>query len=216
MTLKKKEIPTCLFLDIGGVLLSDGWDHHARKLAAMHFRLERVEMEHRHRLTFETYEVGKFTLDDYLTEVIFYKKRSFSRTQFWKFMCAQSTPHLQMIDLIAELKQQHQLKVAAVSNEARELNAYRIKTFHLDRIIDFYISSCFVHLHKPDADIFRLALDISNVPPKHVVYIENTAMFVNVAKKLGLQCIQHIDFKTTVKMLADLGLQTEGASYART
>jgi putative hydrolase of the HAD superfamily len=89
------------------------------------------------------------------------------------------------------------LKVAVVSNEGRELNAYRIKEFGLDRFVDFYISSCFVHVRKPDADIFRLALDIAQVPADQVVYIENTPMFVQVAEGLGIKSILHTDYTST-------------------
>jgi hypothetical protein len=43
-----KRIPiTRLFVDIGGVLLTDGWDHHARKRAAANFKLELAEMGNR-------------------------------------------------------------------------------------------------------------------------------------------------------------------------
>ena len=54
---------TALFLDIGGVLLTDGWDHHARKRAATNFKLAWADMEARHHLVFETYEEGKLSLD---------------------------------------------------------------------------------------------------------------------------------------------------------
>jgi putative hydrolase of the HAD superfamily len=44
----KKSAPiTTLFLDIGGVLLPNGWDHHARKRAATIFKLELAEMKDR-------------------------------------------------------------------------------------------------------------------------------------------------------------------------
>ena len=91
-TMKKATAITCVFLDIGGVLLSDGWDHHARKRAATNFKLELAEMEDRHHLTFETYEEGKLTLEEYLDLVVFYRKRSFTRAQFRRFIFAQSKP----------------------------------------------------------------------------------------------------------------------------
>jgi hypothetical protein len=56
-----------------------------------------------------------------------------------------------------------------IDNETRELNAYRIRKFKLDGFVDFFISSCFVHLRKPHADIFRLALDIALAPARQVV-----------------------------------------------
>src|ERR1700683_1297873 len=162
----KAIVITCLFLDIGGVLLSDGWDHHARKRAAKHFKLEWAEMENRHNLNFATYEEGKLTLEEYLGRVIFYQKRTFTRAQFRHFMFAQSKPYPEMITLVRSLKIKFGLKIVVVSNEARELNSHRIRKFKLDRFVDAFVSSCFVHIRKPDADIFLLALDIAQTPAR--------------------------------------------------
>jgi len=198
---------TCMFLDIGGVLLTNGWDHHSRKRAATHFKLEFAEMESQHHLTFEIYQQGKLTLEEYLDRVVFYRSRSFTRAQFRRFMYAQSKPYSEMIQLVAGLKIRHGLKIVVVSNEGRELNAYRIRKFKLDRFVDAFISSCFVHVCKPDADIFRLALDIAQVAAREVVFIENTPMFVQVAEDLGIRSVLHKDYKSTCIELASLGLQ---------
>jgi len=207
----KRAIPiTTLFLDVGGVLLNNGWDHHARRRVARHFNLEWAEMEERHRLTFETHEEGKLTFEEYLGRVVFYQKRPFTRAQFRCSMCAQSKPYPEMIALIAQLKTRYGLKIVVVSNEAREVNAYRIRKFKLAGFVDSFISSCFVGLRKPDADIFRLALDISQTPARQVLYIENTPMFVQVAEGLGIRSILHTDYKSTCAKLAWLGLHQSG------
>ena len=139
----EKAIPiTTLFLDIGGVLLTDGWDHLARRRAAKKFKLEWTEMEYRHQLNFDTYEEGKLTLEEYLDRVIFYQKRPFTRAQFWRFMQAQSKSFPEMIKMIISLKVRHGLKIFVVSNESRELNAYRISKFKLGEFVDAFISSC--------------------------------------------------------------------------
>jgi putative hydrolase of the HAD superfamily len=208
-TMKKTTAITCVFLDIGGVLLTDGWGHHARKRAAANFKLEWVEMEARHQLTFDTYENGKLTLKEYLGRVVFYRKRPFTFAQFRRFMFAQSKPYPKMIELVAQLKARHGLKIAVVSNEARELNAYRIQKFKLDGFVDSFISSCFVHVRKPDADIFRLALDIAQAPARQVVYIENTPMFVQIAESLGIRSILHADYASTRAKLASFGLRND-------
>ena len=206
----KRAIPiTTLFLDIGGVLLTDGWDHHARKRAATNFKLEWAEIEARHNLTFDTYEEGKLTLEEYLARVVFYQKRPFTRAQFRRFMFAQSKPYPEMIELVAQLKARHGLEIVVVSNEARELNVHRIRKFKLDRVVDSFVSSCFVHIRKPDADMFRLALDISQAPARQVVYIENTPMFVQVAEGLGIRSILHTDYRSTRAKLASLGLPND-------
>src|SRR5665647_1523869 len=206
----KRVIPiTTLFLDIGGVLLTNGWDHHARRRAAMVFKLEWADMEDRHALTFNTYEEGRLTLEEYLSQVVFYRKRPFSRAQFRRFMFAQSKPYPEMIELVRKLKARYGLKIVAVSNEGRELNSHRIRKFKLDGFVDSFISSCFVHVRKPDAVIFRLALDIVQAPARRVVYIENTPMFVQVAEGLGIQSILHTHYGSTCVKLASFGLRNE-------
>jgi putative hydrolase of the HAD superfamily len=206
-TMKKTTAITCMFLDIGGVLLTDGWGHVSRKLAAKAFDLNPEQMESRHNQAFDTYELGKLTIKEYLSRVVFYEERPFTPAQFRKFMFAQSKPYPKMIELVRKLKARYGLKVAVVSNEARELNSYRIRKFKLDGFVDFFISSCFVHLRKPDADIFRVALDIAQVPANQVVYIENLLMFVQVAEGLGIRGIYHTDYKSTCAKLASFGLE---------
>ncbi|MBE3122404.1 MAG: HAD hydrolase-like protein [Thermoplasmata archaeon] len=206
----KKVAPiTALFLDIGGVLLNDGWSHQSREMAAMVFNLDLAEINHRHQLTVETYEVDKLTLKEYLSLVVFYREQSFSRIEFQKFMFEQSKPHPhpRMIKLIRKLKTQYGLKICVVSNEGRELNEYRIRKFKLDGFVDSFISSCFVHVRKPDAEIFQLALDITQAPARHIVYIENTPMFVQIAEGLGIRSILHTDYKSTCEKLASFGLE---------
>jgi putative hydrolase of the HAD superfamily len=207
--MKKATEITCVFLDIGGVLLTDGWDHLARRRAAKNFKLEWAEMEDRHRLTFEIFEEGKISLEEYLSLVVFHQKRNFTRSQFRRFMFAQSKAFPDMIDLVAQLKLNLRLKIAIVSNEARELNAYRIDKFGLERLVDCFISSCFVHIRKPDADIFRLALVIAQVRPARAVFIDNTPMFVQIAEGLGIQGVLHTDCDSTRANLAHLGLNAE-------
>jgi Predicted hydrolase (HAD superfamily) len=214
--MKKSCSMTALFVDIGGVLLTDGWGHGSRKLAAKAFNLNPEEMETRHNQVWDTYELGKLNLEDYLNRVVFYQKRPFTRSQFQKFMFAQSKPYPQMIDLVRRIKVKHGLKIVVVSNEARELNAYRIRKFKLDGFVDSFISSCFVHVRKPDADIFRLALDIAQAPARQVVYIENTPMFVQIAEGLGIRSILHTDYRSTCARLAAFGLQNDGGVVRET
>ena len=203
-----KSVPvTTLFLDIGGVVLSNGWGHESRRSAADVFNLDFDEMDERHHVIQITYEEGKITLNDYLKRVVFYQKRSFTINQFRDFMFSQSTPNLEMIEYIRQLKDQYNLKIAVVNNEGRELNEHRIKKFKLNQFVDFFISSCFVHFRKPDADIFRIALDIAQVPVQHVVYIEDMKMFVDVARDLGIRSIQHKDYLSTSAELALMGLK---------
>jgi putative hydrolase of the HAD superfamily len=202
---KSGQSPTTIFTDIGGVLLTNGWDRSARKKAIEQFKLDPGETEERHHLTFDTYESGKISLSEYLKRLVFYTKRKFTEEDFREFMFAQSKPFPEMLSLIRSIKEKYGIKIAVVNNEGSELNVHRINTFRLGEFVDFFISSCIVHLRKPDADIFRVALDIAHVPPEKVIYLEDRPMFVQVADTLGIRGIIHRDFNTTKKRLAELG-----------
>lgn len=198
---------TTLFLDIGGVLLNNGWDRGLRRKAAETFRLDYEEMDERHHLTFGTYEEGKLSLYEYLYQVIFYKERSFTREEFTAFMFGQSKAFPEMIDFICKLKKHYNLRTVAVSNEGRELTIHRINKFELDTFIDIFISSCFVHYRKPDVDIYRMALDIARVHPSKVVYIDDRSMFVEVANSLDIHGIHHTGYESTRTALKAFSLE---------
>jgi len=208
--MKTNSAITTLFLDVGGVLLTNGWDHQARRRVAKHFKLDWAEMQERHALNFEIQEEDKITFREYIDRVIFWQKRPFTRAEFRQFMFAQSKPFTEMIELVRNLKAKYKLKVFVVSNEAREVNAYRIRRFKLDDFVDAFISSCFVRLRKPDTDIFRMALDIAQVPPGQIVYIENTPLFVQIAESFGIRSILHTDYQSSAAKLAALGLAITG------
>jgi len=195
-----------LFLDIGGVLLTNGWDRDSRRRAATRFGLDFADMDERHHLTFDTYEEGKLSLDEYLQRVVFCQERSFSMKEFEAFMFEQSQPYSDMLALVRALRERYHLKVASVNNEGRELSIHRIRRFNLSEVIDFFVSSCFVHYRKPDADIYRMALDIAQVPPEQVLYIEDRVMFVEVAQGLGIRGIRHTSYESTRVALESYGL----------
>jgi putative hydrolase of the HAD superfamily len=187
--MKGEQIST-LFLDVGGVLLTNGWGSGSRKLAAEKFKLDFKDMDERHHLTFDTYEMGKLTLDQYLKRLVFYEPKEFSIEEFKTFMFEQSKPLPESVAFFKELKAKHKLHVIAVNNEGRELNDYRIKTFKLDELFDAFVSSCIVKFRKPDTDIFHIACDIAHTTPEQTLMIDDRLMFVEVARSVGLHALQ--------------------------
>lgn len=147
-------------------------------------------------------------MDEYLDIAVFYEPRSFSKDEFRQFMFAQSKPYPEMIELIKSLKKRYGLKIVAVSNEARELNTYRIQEFELASFIDFFVSSTYVHIRKPDMEIYKLALDMAQVQPGEVICIDDVSVFITVAESLGIKGICHINFETTCKKLQSFGFET--------
>jgi putative hydrolase of the HAD superfamily len=198
-----------LFIDLGGVMLTNGWDSDTRKAAAEEFHLDLAEVDSRHRMTFDTYEIGKLTLHDYLSRAIFYTPRSFTREQFVEWIYAQSKPYTDMIALVRGLKRKYGLKVVVVSNEGREISEFRIRKFNLGEFVDAFVCSAFVHLRKPDNDIYRLALDLSQIPANQTAYLEDRPLFVEVAGQFGIRAILHRSVVSTKAALTALGLTLE-------
>jgi putative hydrolase of the HAD superfamily len=198
---------THLFLDSGGVLLTNGWDRSLRKLVARQFGVDQAEMDERHHLTYDTYESGKMSLAAYLERVLFYEPRAFTFQEVFDFITGQARPYQDMIDLVRGLKARYGLKVALLSNEGREITSDRVKRFQMAEYVDFFIVSAFVHFRKPDLDIYRVALDIAHAEPERVAYVDDRHMFVEVASTLGIHSICHMGFESTRAALGELGLK---------
>lgn len=195
-----------IFTDIGGVLLTNGWDKNMRKQAAKIFQLNEEEMNSRHTMMADLYEIGKISLDDYLDAVVFFEERSFTKAQFKKFMFDQSQPYAEVIDFMKTFKAEHQLKMISVNNEGRELMDYRIQTFKLYEFIDFFVTSSFVHLKKPDKDIFKLALDLIQLQPEEIIYIDDRLILVEVAQQMGMYGVHYTNRADLQKILEELML----------
>ena len=195
-----------LFLDIGGLILTNGWDRAMRRRAAETFGLDFDEMNERHNLTFDTYERGLLSLEEYLRRVVFHHDRPFTPAQFKTFMFEQSQLLNGNLELFRKVADEYGLQVVAISNEGRELAIHRIHKFHLTDFMDFFIISSFVRFRKPDEDIFRLALDLAQVQPEQAIYIDDRLLFVEVAQGMGIHSIYHEDLKKTCQSLEDLGL----------
>jgi putative hydrolase of the HAD superfamily len=203
---QENSVIKAIFLDIGGVLLTNGWDHHARERAAGHFSLEINELNDRHRIIFDSYESGKMSLTQYLNLLIFYEKRTFTEAAVIEFIIAQSKPFPDMIRFITDLKKSTGIKIVAVNNEGREINEYRIASFGLNKIFDCFVSSCYVHTRKPDQDIYRLATDIANVSLDEVVYVDDRLIFIQAASEFGIRGIHHTSLNSTKEAFEKFGL----------
>lgn len=193
------------FLDIGGVLLSNGWGHVSRQAAAKKFGFDYDTMNTLHEFIFDIYEEGKVSLDVYLDTVLFYDERSFSKEEFIAFMLQESKELPQLLPWLIELKAQHpHVKVFSINNEPKELNDYRIKTFGLRRLFDGFISSCDVNLRKPDPQIFKLAMAVAAVSPQECIYIDDREVLTRASTKCGMQSWQHKTFEATKQFMESL------------
>ncbi len=200
---------TTLFLDIGSVLLTNGWDTASRKLASKKFNIDYEDFAERHGYLSSLYEEGKMTLNDYLDKAIFYEERSFSKTDFKNFIFSQSEPIPKMIELFKNLKSKYKLKIVSLNNEGLELSRYRVETFKLNDLFDFFVTSCFVNMRKPDENIYKLAMNLAYSKCEESLFIDDRYFNVETAANLGINAFQHKDYKTTREELARYGLKAD-------
>lgn len=190
-----------IFWDVGGVLLSNAWDHTERAQALAQFHLDPEEFHARHELLVSPFERGKITLDEYLDRTVFYAQRSFTRDAFRESMFALSQPFPDVLQFAQSLAHSNRYLMGTINNESRELNDYRIEQFGLRKIFRLFISSCFVGLRKPERDIYRLALEITQIPADQCCFVDDRALNLECASQLRMHTIQ---MKNLPQLRADL------------
>jgi len=198
---------SAIFWDVGGVLLSNGWDRDQREKALERFHLDSEEFHDRHEMLVSSFERGKITLDEYLDRTIFYRVRPFTRAEFKEFMLGLSQPLLEVLDLARALAGSGKYLMGTINNESRELNLHRIEKFGLREIFEIFVSSCFVGYRKPEKDIYRLALDITQKLPAQCCFIDDRDLNLESAQKLGMRTIQMQSGEQLRQELGKLGVQ---------
>ena len=200
------EISTILW-DVGGVLLTNGWDRNGRAAVLKRFQLDPEPFEQRHELVNDPWEKGLMTAEEYLRRTVFYQPRPFTPAEFLQMMKEQSTllPHTAM-RILQDLAASEEIELAMLNNEARELNDYRIEQFELGRYFDSFFSSCYVGLRKPDPKFFDLALDVLQRDPEEVAFIDDRQGNCEAAEALGIHAIHYLDEAQCVQALERLGL----------
>ncbi|MFZ0417913.1 MAG: HAD-IA family hydrolase [Candidatus Sulfotelmatobacter sp.] len=190
-----------IFWDVGGVLLSNAWDHTERAAALERFRLDEKEFHARHAMVVSSFERGKISLDEYLDRTVFYCDRSFTRGEFRDYMFSLSHPKTDVLAFARSLANSGKYFMATINNESRELNLYRIEKYGLREIFRLFVSSCFVGFRKPESGIYRLAIETTQINPEQCCFIDDRALNLECAAKLGMRPIQ---MQTLDQLLGDL------------
>ena len=195
-----------IFWDVGGVLLSNAWDHTQRAAALEHFHLDEEEFHDRHEMVVSSFERGKITLDEYLDRTVFYRTRPFTPDAFRDYMYSLSQPFPDVLQFAQALTDSGKYFMGTINNESRELNDYRIEKYGLRNIFRLFVSSCFVGFRKPERDIYRLALETTQIPAEQCCFIDDRALNLECAVKLGMQTIQMQEVQQLRGDLAKLGV----------
>ena len=192
---------TTLFWDIGGVILTNGWDTASRRLAVETFHLDWDEFHDRHDLSFPAVDSGNMSLDEYLKRTIFYRQRPFSREDFIAFMYAQSREYPDSRAVLDCLALKKKYFIGSINNEPFELNEYRIAKFNLRRDFQVFFSSCYLHTRKPEETIFRIALEVTQRAPAECVFIDDRPLNLENPAKLGMNAIH---FQNAAQLRSEL------------
>ena len=195
-----------LYWDVGGVLLTNAWDRTQRIVALEHFHLDAEEFHDRHEMVVSSFERGKITLDEYLDRTVFYRTRPFSRDEFRDFLFSLSQPFPEVLRFAQALSDSGKYFMGTINNESRELNYYRIDKFGLRKTFRLFVSSCFVGFRKPERDIYRLALETTQIPAEQCCFIDDRALNLECAVKLGMQTIEMQQLEQLRGDLAKLGV----------
>jgi putative hydrolase of the HAD superfamily len=195
-----------IFWDVGGVLLSNAWDHTQRIAALEHFSLDEEEFHDRHEMVVSSFERGKITLDEYLDRTVFYRARPFSKDAFREFMLSLSQPFPGVLAFAQALTDSHKYFMGTINNESRELNLYRIEKYGMRKTFRIFVSSCFVGLRKPERDIYRLALEITQFPAEECCFVDDRPINLEEAAKLGMRTIEMRAIEELRADLAKLGV----------
>src|SRR5579863_2109939 len=196
-----------IFWDVGGVLLTNAWDHTERADALEHFHLDAKDFQARHEMVVSSFERGKISLDEYLDRTVFYCVRPFTRDQFRDYMFSLSRPMPEVLTFARALADARKYFMGTINNESRELNVYRIEKFGLRDIFRVFVSSCFVGLRKPESGIYRLALETTQINPEESVFIDDSALNLECAAKLGMRTIQMQNLEQLREELGRLGVK---------
>lgn len=181
-----------MLFDVGGVLLTNGWDHRERAAVLAHFSLDRAAYEARHEAPNDAWEKGRMSAEQFLAETVFYEPRSFTFSEFMQEMRAQSKVlESGALGTLKRLKTSTDLKLMVLNNEARELNDYRIERFGLRAYFDGFFSSCYLGLRKPDPKIYKLTMDVLSVGPGEAIFVDDRQENCDAAGSAGLRPIHY-------------------------
>ncbi|HVB33898.1 MAG TPA: HAD-IA family hydrolase [Patescibacteria group bacterium] len=202
--------PTALFFDVGGVVLSNGWDRKTRDRAIQQFGLDTEEFYSRHEMVIHSWEMGQITLDDYLRRTVFYRSRAFTRDEFESFLFGQSQEKAEAMAVVKSYAATRRWLMATVNNESLELNEFRIKKFKLREAFSIFLSSCYLGVRKPDEKIYRLALGITQRAPAESVFIDDRDINLEAAARLGTHVVHYRNPEQLVEDLGRLGVNLNG------
>lgn len=199
------DAPT-LFFDVGGVLLTNGWDTAARKLAAETFGLDYPEFQTRHEMLKTAFETGRLSLDSYVKKTVFHRERTFTPDEFKQFMYSSSQLLGDTLEWVRTLADSGKYRLFTLNNESRELHEERVRRFGLGSVFRAFFTSCYLGQVKPDEDIYVNALGIAGCRQDRAVFIDDRPLNIEPAHALGFNAILFRGLEDLRARLGEFGI----------
>jgi putative hydrolase of the HAD superfamily len=196
-----------IFFDIGGVLLTNGWDTPTRKRAAEEFGIEYAEFQTRHEMLKTAFETGRLSLDAYVARTVFHRSRMFSPEEFKQYIFAQSQRLGDSLEWVRALAATGKHRLFTLNNESRELHEYRVRTFKLGEIFLASFTSCYMGRVKPDERIYMDALGMAGCTRERAIFIDDRLLNIEAAVALGLNTIHFQGLADMQERLAGFGIE---------
>ena len=92
-------------------------------------------------------------------------------------------------------------KTAILSNASSEVRAWIMEAFHLERDIDLIIISAEERFHKPQPEIFRVALDRLGMQTEEALFIDDEEPYIAAAQALGMYAVQ---FRDSMQVIGEI------------
>ncbi|MDO8460028.1 MAG: HAD family phosphatase [Nanoarchaeota archaeon] len=175
-----------IIFDLGGVLFfSDGGSYEGREKLAEKLGVDKKKL---HDIWFKRKDLlitGKMSEEEFLKEVIKISATPLSLNHLKRSIRELNEIDNPMSEVLKKLKKNYFL--AALNNEVKEWNEYRIDKFELNSYFKLIVSSCDVGVAKPDHQIYKILLDKIKIPADNLVFIDNREENLLPAKELGIK-----------------------------
>jgi FMN phosphatase YigB (HAD superfamily) len=197
-----------IFWDVGGVLLTNGWDKSQRTEVLNRLGVDLADYESRHEEANYFWERGLSTAEHFFNLTVLNQNTTLTFSELWPQVCAESKIlHPENFDILGKLGTSRRYRLVTLNNESRELNEHRLDAFRLRPFFDYFICSAYVHEMKPHAEIYRAAIEISGHVAETALFIDDNVENCNAARSFGMRAIQ-FDSPTQLRdELAQLGLR---------
>jgi HAD superfamily hydrolase (TIGR01509 family) len=201
-----------IFWDLGGVVLTNGWDPGQRKRVLSRLGVNLEAYEELHDRANYYWERGLLTAKDFFSQTVLLPNPKLDLTfdMLWPQVCAASKVlHPECLDMLAELKQMGRYRIATLNNESRELNEYRLDAFKLRSLFDYFICSGYVHEMKPNLGIYKSAIDISGFAASSALFIDDKPENCAAAEAVGMHAIRFESPAQLCTALVEYGIQLQ-------